>query len=170
MSELIAFELRELPAFRVIGKEIHPLLDMKENPIPAFWGQCFQDGSFNALEWLGPALLQPDYVGFMCEYEPNAGNVFTYMCGVFAKADTEVPEGYTFRDYPAATVAVGWIKGPEKENYLCAHKFTEGELRAKGYLPGKAGWCAEVYNCPRFTTPAADGSVILDYYIPCEKA
>ncbi len=169
MSSLINFEFRSLPAMRIIGKAICPKMDMQDNPIPAFWSKCFTDGTFKILTELPAEHVDKDYVGFMCDWDGK--DTFTYICGMLLAAGTPVPAGFDFKDVPASTAAVGWIRGPEKENYQAAHTLTQQELEKKGYCSNSAaGWCMEYYNCPRFTQPQTNGDVILDYYIPCQPA
>ncbi|MGE5530118.1 MAG: GyrI-like domain-containing protein [Patescibacteria group bacterium] len=168
MVKLVKLEIKHLPAMRIIGKTIRPNL-MNENPIPAFWDQCFGDGTLTALEGLPESLLDSAYVGWMSDYNADDGT-FTYLCGMLMKPGTAAPEGLVFRDVPACTVAIGWIQGPEKETYPVAHDYTQKALEEQGYkVDEEADWCMELYACPRFTQPNEAGEVILDYYIPCRK-
>jgi len=43
-------------------------------------------------------------------------------------------------------------------------------LTSLGYTNNDMTWCMELYNCPRFTEPDAQGNIILDYYIPIDSA
>ena len=166
MSQLVKFEVEDLPAMRIVGKAVYPKMDMKENPIPAFWGQCFGDDTFSTLEAQASDVLDASYVGFMCDWS-GTGH-FTYICGMMMKAGCSVPEGFAYKDCAPAKAAIGWIQGQEKENYDAAHQFTQGEMEKQGYqFDEQAQWCMELYNCPRFTQPMENGDVILDYYIPC---
>jgi len=167
MSVLVNFQFRSLPALRVIGKAVHPKMDMKENPIPAFWEKCFSDGTFKVLSELPAEHVDKDYVGLMCDWGEGQ-ETWTYICGMLLAAGTPVPEGFDYKDIPAATAAVAWIQGPEKENYQVAHPLTQQELEKRGFrFDQSAGWCMEYYNCPRFTQAQPNGDVILDYYMPC---
>ncbi|NLG24144.1 MAG: GyrI-like domain-containing protein [Clostridiales bacterium] len=167
VSELIHFEVLDLPAMAVVGKAIHPPESMQDNPIPAFWGQCFSEGVFAALEQLQDFVLDPSYVGFMCDWNAPDGT-FTYICGMMMKPGCPVPDGYVSRPVPPSKVAIGWVRGPEQDNYAVAHELTLAALQKAGHRADEAAmWCAEVYNCPRFTTKQDNGDVILDYYIPC---
>lgn len=167
MSRLVRFQFRPLPAMRVVGKSISQLLNMQENPIPAFWSACFADGTFKILESLSGHSIDDAYVGLMCDYNSQDGK-FTYFCGMLMDQDCPVPEGFSFKDFPASMAAVGWVQGPEKENYGTAHELTQRELEQHGFRADEsAAWCLELYNCPRFTQPQPNGEVILDYYIPC---
>ena len=167
MPELVNFSVEKMPAMKVVGREIRPRMGADENPIPAFWQQCFQDNTFEKIEALDAPALDGAYVGFMTEYSKDDGT-FTYICGIFMKPDCPVPEGFVSRDVATADVAVGWVRGPEFAIYPVAHTLTqEALIKAKRKPDEKADWCAEVYNCPRFTTKQENGDVILDYYIPC---
>lgn len=170
MSILINFQIKQLPALRIVGKAIHPLMDMKVNPIPDFWSQCFGDGTFKTLENLPVKPVDDSYVGFMSGWDAGNGT-FAYICGMLLPAGSPVPEGFTCMDLPAANVAVGWIQGPEKENYQVAHELTQQAMEKQGHKMILIDpWCMELYNCPRFTQPQPNGDVILDYYIPCQPA
>lgn len=166
MAKLANFQVDQLPEIRIIGKAIYPDMDMKENPIPAFWQECFRDGTFSKLEELEEYYMDSSYVGWMSDWGIE-GDKFTYICGILMKSDTPVPEGFIYRDIAASTVAIGWIQGLEKDVYPVAHEFTEKAMEEQGYkLDQSANWCMELYNCPRFTTPMENGEIILDYYIP----
>lgn len=163
---LMKLEIKQLPAIRIIGKTITHNLDNPTNPIPAFWDQCFQDGTFATLEKIGKS-TEDSYVGWMYDYI-GSENTFVYMCGMMMQADTEVPEGFVKYDVPAGDVAIGWIYGKEPDIYGAAHHLTLGSMAQQGYIEN-GPWSAEVYNCPRFTKKDEKGNVILDYYIPCGK-
>lgn len=167
MPELVRFSVEKMPAMKVVGRAMRVKMGSEENPIPGFWRTCFSDGMFERIEALGAPALDGSYVGFMCDYHADDG-MFTYICGIFMKPDCPVPEGFVGRDVAESDVGVGWVRGPEFENYPVAHKLTSEAMEKAGRKADEAaGWCAEVYNCPRFTAPQENGDVILDYYIPC---
>ncbi len=170
MAVLVNFEIKELPKVKLVGKEIRPSQEeqMKgNNPLPAFWGKCFQEGAFAPLESQDGMIFDPSYVGIMLDWERGDG-MFSYIVGMLMLEDAAVPEGYYSAELPAARVAVGYIKGKEHETYAVAHQFTEQKLKEAGYTCEKMHWCGELYNCPRFTEPDAQGEVVLDYYIPLD--
>jgi predicted transcriptional regulator YdeE len=169
MAKLVKLQIKQMPDMCIIGKSAYPSMDMKENPIPAFWDKCFSDGTFTKLEELSQYHIDSAYAGWMSDWAKEDGK-FTYMCGMLMKPETPVPEGYVCRKIPSATVAVGWIQGPEKEVYSVAHEFTQKSLEEQGYIvDSNALWCMELYVYPRFTKPMENGDIILDYYIPCKK-
>ena len=169
MAKLVNLQINELSKMRIIGKIVRPNLDMEDNPIPALWGQCFNDGTFSILDELTEHHIDSSYVGWMSDWNNDDGR-FTYLCGMLMKPETPVPEGFVYRDIAASTVAIGWIQGLEKETYPVAHEFTQKAMDEHGYKEDEdALWCMELYNCPRFTKPMENGDIILDYYIPCKK-
>lgn len=169
MAKLINIQIDKLPDMRIIGKLIRPKLDMEENPIPEFWQKCFNDGTFETLEKLEEHSIDTSYVGWMSDWS-NIDGKFTYICGILMEAGTPVPDGFTYRDIPGSTVAIGWIQGPEKETYPVAHGLTEEAMKEQGYeIDEDDPWCMELYNCPRFTSPKENGDIVLDYYIACRK-
>jgi predicted transcriptional regulator YdeE len=169
MAELIRFEVIDLPETYVVGKLLRADMEMQkvENPIPAFWGDCFSKNSFKTLEDLNAYVSDPSYVGLMCDWMSGDG-CFSYICGMMMKPGCPVPEGYAAKTLPTSKVAVGWIRAEqESELYQVAHQYTQEALEKAGYTAEGLEWCMEVYNCPRFTTRDDQGRITLDYYIPC---
>jgi len=165
MAELIEFFIKDLPKLRVVGKTIG--VDWQKigenNPIPAFWDKCFKDGTFAKIEENPDRIHDPSYVGYM--------TMNSYTCGMLVQPDFPVPKGYQFNDLEPVKVAIGWIKGQDKDVFMNAHSLTDKALRTMGYIFNeKSGWSMELYNCPRFTERDAAGNVIMDYYIPVQKA
>jgi predicted transcriptional regulator YdeE len=172
MSELIKFEVVELPKLLLVGKEIRYSMEEQmtgQNRLPAFWGACFAENIFAPLEAQAEQVYDPAYVGVMVDWDRGDGE-FSYIVGMLMKEGAAVPEGYQSRELDACRAAVGWIKGVEAEVYQSAHSLTEHELRGQGYTGEKMRWCMELYNCPRFTQPDENGEIILDYYIPIDAA
>ena len=171
MAELVKFEIKDFPETKLIGKELRygmELLMKGDNRIPAFWGSCFNDSTFLHLEVQKDYVTEDSYVGAMLDWDKGDGD-FSYICGMLMKDGATVPEGYVSRVLPASRVAVGWIRGTDTVDVCgAAHAMTEGRLREDGFSNDKMAWCMEVYNCPRYTTPDADGKIILDYYIPVD--
>lgn len=94
---------------------------------------------------------------------------FEYWIGMFLPQDAPVPEGYEHMDLPEETCALFWIYGSESGGELygmSAEALCQAELDRRGWVRKDAGWHFERYNCPRFTTPDAQGNVILDYGVP----
>lgn len=169
-AELIKFEIRELPGLCVIGREIIVRMDEleKQNPIPAFWNQCIADGIFDDLQdKLADYIYDPGYVGYMQilnEYE------FTNVCGILMKSDAPVPDGYIAYKIGPFTAGVGWVKGKEPDIFIGEHTLTESAAKEVGYRYDEAkGFSLELYDEERYGNIDAEGSRILDYYMPVVK-
>jgi len=165
MADLIKINFIEMPKVLVVGKtlEVDWTKIHENNPIPAFWDECFRDGLFKKLEALEEYVYDPAYVGYM--------NMHSYTCGMLMKLGCPEPAD-DFKKYEIipTTAAVGWIKGHEKDVFMSAHKLTEKALEEWGYRYNpNCRWSMEFYNCPRFTEKDEEGKVILDYYIPVVK-
>ena len=68
----------------------------------------------------------------------------------------------------ALDYAVCYLQGKEGSSEFYAmetHNLCLEEIKRLGLQRKEDDWCFERYNCPRFTTPDADGNVILDYGI-----
>lgn len=173
MGTLVKFEIKSLPALKLVGKEIRYSMEdhMKgDNRLPAFWDKCFADDIFSPLEKQSEYIYDNSTVGFMFDWDKGDGN-FSYVVGMLMKDGVSVPDGYFCRDIEESDVAIGWISGKDTADVCsAAHSQTEQALREKGYKCDHMNWCMELYNCPRFTTPDENGNIILDYYIPIDKA
>lgn len=171
MASIVKIDFVDFGPVRVIGKEVKAKVDEENNPIPQFWMKCFEDGTFRTLEAIASDVVNPAYIGWEGEYDPNSG-VFSYIVGMFMKPNTPVPDGFTYRDLPACKMAIGWIKGEEPEIYMKGMDLTIAAMREKGYEYDDAeGYMVEVYTCERFVTPQNKGEkeIILDYYMPCKR-
>lgn len=171
MGKLIDFKVAEIPEVLLIGKEIRYSIEeqMKgNNPLPAFWGRCFADDTFPALESQSDLIYDDSYVGVMLDWDKGDGE-FTYIVGMLMKNGSDVPEGFVSRKIDTTRVAIGWIQGGDTQDVCSnAHELTEQALKAEGYSNNGMKWFMELYNCPRFTTPDENGQIILDYYIPID--
>lgn len=168
MSKLIKFEIVDIPKLYVVGKPISVKMT-EENPIPAFWGKCFEDGTMAVFDQLKDMAYDDSYVGWMTDYDMASG-VFLYIVGMLVKDEIAIPEGFVMRKIEPSCAAVGWIQGQQGPDvFASAHDLTQKELENVGHTAEGFGWCMELYNCPRYTTPDERGEIILDYYIPCKK-
>jgi len=193
MGKLVEFRTIDLPELLLVGKEIRHSMEeqMKgSNPLPGLWDRCFGDGTFEALEKqrgfsYNPLCVSNDnqklnckkkkcnhckhpYIGVMIDWDKGDGD-FSYIVGMFMKPGAEIPEGFFSRKLDSVKVAVGWIEGKDVQDVCSnAHELTEQALKSNGFGNSSMKWCAEVYNCPRFTAPGENGEIILDYYIPID--
>lgn len=167
--ELIKFYKEHFPALRFIGRRYTDSDRDKYGTYAQYWGEFFEKGLFGKLEGLEP--LFPDYFGLMGYGE----NEFEYWIGMCFPAGTAVPEGFSYVDIPEGDAGIGWIRGKEAKGELygeapynlCVEKLNENGLTPRDNFRSdkKWFWIFERYNCPRFTEPAEDGTVILDYGI-----
>jgi predicted transcriptional regulator YdeE len=171
MGELIKFEVKRLPSLKLVGKELRYNMEVHMkggNRIPSFWDNCFADETFSLLEKQADSIYDDSYVGVMLDWYKGDGD-FSYIVGMLMKDGVTVPDGYVCRDIEGTDVAIGWIKGKNSADVCStAHSQTEQALKKNGYKCHNMKWFMELYNCPRFTTPDANGDIILDYYIPVD--
>ena len=172
MSELIRFEIRELPRLYLVAKELRYSMEalmQGDNRLPAFWGQCFGDGTFETLDKCG-APYEDASVGLMADWDKGDGD-FSYLIGVLFTSPVEIPAGFIGRTLEPCSAAIGWLRGKDTAD-VCgdAHEKVEAALREKGLSCDNMPWSMELYNCPRFTTPDENGLLTLDYYIPCSTS
>lgn len=170
MASLVKIDFTDFGPMRVIGKEIKVNLGEGINPIPQFWERCFEDGTFQILESMANEVAIPAYIGWEGEYDPDS-KTFTYIVGMFMNSNTNVPEGFTFRDLPESKMAIAWIKGEEPEIYMQATELTMRAMEENGYVYDYTkGYMVEVYTEEHFVAPMNRGEkeIILDFYVPCK--
>ena len=169
MPEIIKTYRQALPALRFIGKQYGDA-DRVDGTFSSKWDEWFQRGWFTLLEQAAGASLENicedggAYLGLMRSKESEA---FQYWIGMLTPAGTAVPDGFFALDFPALELAVAWVQSKENtgEIYCQEEKCLQALAQAGiGVRPARDGawWCAERYVCPRFTTPDAQGNIILD--------
>ncbi len=94
----------ELPAVRLIGKSTLDTLYSDPNPIPAFWSEYFRRGYHLVTDDL-PHVI-PNRVAYFWGSSTGTDQ-YTYMICVACPAGTPVPDGFEYRDEPAAVVCHG---------------------------------------------------------------
>lgn len=162
MAEIIKTFREEIPAMRFIGK--------KYPDFGGWWGEWFANGWFdvieNAMDGADAILAIWENGGGYIGLERRAPDQpFEYWLGMFTPADTPVPDGFDYIDFPAADLGTNWIYGKENDVHdtsTCRSRLLEG-----GMAPWKdergGEWSFENCLCPRYTTPDEDGNIILDY-------
>ena len=165
--EIINSYIEACPACRFIGKRYTPVDSVNGSYGPK-WGEWWTNGWFDPLEKLPHMPIVGDST--MAAMRVVNGEV-EYWIGFFCPAYTEAPDGYEAVDIGPCRYAVLWKRGDEHNGELYgleSHNLGLSELRRKGWKRREDDWCFERYSCPRFTTPDADGRVILDYGISVE--
>ena len=154
--ELIEIRREEWPACLLIGKR------------GADWGQWWANGWFEPIE-KHPALPENGdaYIGAV----RVVNGAPERWIGMYFPLGTPVPEGYEAVEIPAKAYAVCYLRDREGSGEFYAmetHRRCLEALQAQGMTRAEDDWCFERNNCPRFTTPDAEGRVILDYGIAIE--
>lgn len=169
MAEIIKTYRQTLPALRFIGKRYSDA-DRVDGTFGSKWGEWFQQGWFTVLEQAAGDSLKnlcedgDAYLGLMRGKE---GEPFQYWIGMFVPAGTAVPEGFSSVDFPTLEMAVAWVQGKEETGEVygqeekCLQALAQAGMDVRPARDG-ALWCLERYACPRFTTPDAQGNIILD--------
>lgn len=127
MVEIMRTSQEPVPALRFIGKR-YGNEDRVDGLFSAKWETWFHKGWFEQLEKLGTSEGWGHYVGLVGYHN----GVFEYWIGIFLPADTNVPEGFHYMDYPPCNLGVCRIKGSKDTIYgnepMCCDK-----LKAEGF-------------------------------------
>ena len=126
MAEIIKVFRDEIPALRFIGKKY---------PDFGHWGEWFGGGWFDLLE---NAMGGADAITKIWEngggyvgLEIRTADSFTYMIGMFAPADTQIPEGFEAIDFDGVSLGTCWIYGSENEVHNTSGCL--GRIKESGY-------------------------------------
>ncbi|HNX14067.1 MAG TPA: hypothetical protein PKH29_04360 [Oscillospiraceae bacterium] len=167
MPEIIKCYRQKVPAARFIGVKYGDG-DRVNGGFGVKWSEWFQNNRFAPLETLCTSEFSGEYedggayIGLM---RCRNSEPFEYWIGMFLPAETAVPNGYSFHDFPAKDLGVCWVKGKEDTVY-CQEDLCCKQLGADGMKivndEQDACWFFERYACPRFTTPNETCEVILD--------
>ena len=152
------------PALRFIGK--------KYFEVGGHWGEWFCNGWFDAIE---AAMGGNDKItaiwenggGYIGLERHKDGERWQYWLGMFVPADTPVPDGFEFVDFPTtAGLGTCWIYGKENEVHAlcgsCKSAVLDNGMTIWKDADG-AAWCFENCTCPRYTTPDENENIILDF-------
>ena len=176
MSKLIKFEVKRVPAVRLIGKQVKMSFEPGGNKAADnLWSSMWQDGSMEfLLNNTERFTAERDTIGWMGEFD-SSGSTCIYIAGVLTKAGTPVPAGYVSRDLPECQMGVGWIQGREEaaDLYAGAHGHMTQVMKEYGYEydTSAGGYEMQYYSFLRFGAPRYMGEkiLILDYCCPCKK-
>jgi predicted transcriptional regulator YdeE len=165
-AKLETFKVVDLPAMKVIGKELRVLMnDPEGNKIPPFWGECFGDGTIERLDKHPDRLYPKVHVGWMGRFSAQDQR-FSYIVGVLARPDVKQGlEGLDVVDLPAAHFAVGTIAGTEPDIYHQAHDLLDKEVKDRKLVYDDGLACAIEWYDDRFEDDSA-GVCRIDYLEP----
>lgn len=128
------FELFEMPSLRIIGLEARWGGELG-NTAPALWDNVLQSSAGDTLmalpNWKPDCLL-----GWLGEWDEET-DTFVYMACVLCPPDAPVPDGFSHRDLPAVTVALGRYGEDAEKTLTRAH--------ALGFEAAPCSWRAELY-------------------------
>ena len=153
-----------IPALRFIGKRYFE--------VGGHWGEWFCNGWFDAIEAAMGGTEKITAIwenggGYIGLERHKDGERWQYWLGMFVPADTPVPKGFDYVDFPAtAGLGTCWIYGKESEVHAlcgsCKPAILDAGMTIWHDAEG-AAWCFENCTCPRYTTPDGEGNIILDY-------
>ena len=158
-AKIVDFGRENCPAARFIGKRYTGA---------ANWEEWWANGWFAVLEKMTPLEINGDaYIGAV----RIVNGAPERWIGMFFPQDTAVPDGFDHVDIDPMAYAVFYLYGNGDNGELFGlepHNLCLADLKARGLKRKEDDWCFERCNCPRFTTPDAQGNVILDYAVAIE--
>jgi hypothetical protein len=131
MADIIKVYRQTIPAMKFIGKKYGDK-DRINGMFGSKWSEWWQNGWFELLEkQMGIPVSEVyedgnSYLGMMRwkENEP-----FEYWIGMFLPENTQVPDGFAYRDFSKSILGVCWIYGKQDDVYnnenKCAEKLQE---------------------------------------------
>ena len=159
MAKIVKTYKEKVPAMRFIGKKY-----------PAFGDWWSANGWIDKIENAmgGTEVILKNwknFAGYVGLEHRCEGQSLEYWIGVFTPANTQVPEGFSYVDFPAVGLGTCWIYGKEEEVHDtsgCRPAVeNEGMILWKDENGGV--WSFENCVCPRYTTPDEQGNIIMDY-------
>lgn len=167
MPKIIKCYRQKVPASRFIGIKYRDG-DRVNGSFSVKWGEWFQNNRFALLEalctseFLAQYTDSGAYIGLM---RWKKDEPFEYWIGMFLPAETAVPDGFAYQDFPSADLGVCWIKGSEANVYFqeekCGERLQAVDMKVIDDGQG-AYWFFERYASPRFVVPDVNGEIILD--------
>lgn len=154
--EIVKIVRESCPAARFIGKKYTSSPD---------WGEWWEKGWFDILESAPRLDFNGDaYLGAVRIVDGDPER----WVGMLFAPNTPVPEGFEHVDIEPLDYAVCYLRDREGSGEfftMDTHDACLDAMEAQGLVRREDDWCIERYACPNWTTPDADGCVILDYAI-----
>lgn len=154
--EIVKIVRESCPAARFIGKKYTSSPD---------WGEWWEKGWFDILESAPRLDFNGDaYLGAVRIVDGSPER----WVGMLFAPNTPVPEGFEHVDIEPTDYAVCYLRDKEGSGdffTMETHDSCLEAMKAQGFVRKEDDWCIERYACPNWTTPDADGCVILDYAI-----
>ena len=128
------------------------------------WADWWANSWFDTLEHHTVPPCDPDYMDCyrICNGQEEA------WIGMLFPQNALVPESFHTVELPAADYALIYLRGREDDPDLygpAARALCIQAMAEQGMTPAP-GLMLVRYNCPRFTTPDAEGCVTVDYLLP----
>lgn len=161
MAKIVKVYQEHAPVRFLAGKCYHAGDRDAHGLFSARWEDWFQDNCPALLEAQIPAAKGCSLVGAMRMHE----GVFEYWIGVLLDTAADVPAPFSGVAVAEGDYAVAWIQGRDDGALYGMHDACMQAFRERGWTPADGAWYIERYACPRFTSPDANGEVILDYLV-----
>lgn len=166
-------EIIKLPPICLVGRQVRYSMQKQAEgtnpPLSALWDEAKAGGDFEKLQQQAQWVFQPAHVGIYRDLNKDNDGQFTYVVGMFMKADFPVPEGFVSYHMSETHVAVNWFRYAAGDDiWILAHSSTQQLLEARDYAlhEDSSAWCGEVYP---LDVEAKLGETVLGYYIACRS-
>lgn len=163
MAEIIRTYKQSVPATRFIGR--------KDPLNGGGWGEGATWAALSEIEKAAGSEANAyfedagAYIGLL--HFDKKPNPLGYWIGIFAPAETPVPEGFEYFDFPAQNFGVAWIQGKDMGDIGQQFRNVKKSLKTAGMKivlqDDRTCFQFERYPCPRYTTPDENGNIICDY-------
>ena len=152
-----------LPAVRLIGKRYGDGDRDANGSFGPKWDEWNENRWFDPLFPFAAEMTDGDAtLGFM---RFNEGT-FEYWIGLFCKAGTPVPDGFSHLDLETAEFATCWVRGSMENGEIFGEEPCMKGMEAiekEGWKLEPESWFCERYADARFMKKDEEGKVILDY-------
>ena len=168
-AEIVKVYREDIPSTRFIGKK-YSAEDFVGSNIGEKWGMWFENNWFDVIKKQGETASSKEIFDKVGEtvglwYMTKDSDGSEYWIGSFMPANTTIPDGFSYMDFPASSLGVCWVYGSIPAVFG-ANDIVLKRLKKEGFeiIPDEKGryWTLESYFCPRYTTPDEHGKVILD--------
>ena len=176
MATLEKIEFAKFEACRFIGKSVYARTGPQNSGyiFGGMWSNC--DFIYKQLDELSEyATTEEQHMALLTfdKYD-EVKKLLGYTVGRFMKADTPVPEGLDYFDYPEMFIAKVSIKGKFDDTISNAYRLADEAIKSQSEYVRLCDDCkkecdlcffeVEVY----FTHPDESDDYVLGYYVPCK--
>ena len=176
MATLEKIEFTKFEACRFIGKSVYARTGPQNSGyiFGGMWSNC--DFIYKQLDELSEYTTTEEHNMALLTFDKydEVKKLLGYTVGKFMKADTPVPEGLDYFDYPEMYIAKTTIKGKFNDALCNAYRLADEAIKSQSEYVSLCDGCKKVCDLcffeveVYFSPPDERDDYVFGFYLPCK--